>query len=171
MTRHHFLAAAGIAAALFTGGALAQLKPSAGTGLAVPSPAPAADSAAAASPAKSAEVVEKESAGTLAAQGWLLLLDRRDWGRAWETSSAVFRKNVPLGSWMDGISKVRDPFGTLTERTPVESTYKTSLEGQPAGDYVSIVFASRFADREVQEIVTTVREPDGKWRVTGYSAQ
>jgi hypothetical protein len=170
MTRHHLLAA-GMAAMLLTGGALAQLKPSAGTGLALPSAAPAASTASAANPAKSAEVVEKEAAGTLAAQGWLLLLDRRDWGRAWETSSAVFRKNVPLGSWMDGISKVREPFGALVERIPAESTHKTSLEGQPAGDYVSIVFVSKFADREVQEIVTTVREPDGKWRVTGYSAQ
>lgn len=170
MNRHPLLAA-GLIAALFTTGAFAQLKPGAKPGLASPAAAPAAPAAASASTARPADADEKEAAGKLAAQGWLSLLDRRDWGRAWETSSAVFRKNVPLGTWMDGIGKVRDPFGALVERAPAESTYKTALEGQPAGEYVSVVFNTKFADRQVQEIVTTVREADGKWRVTGYSAQ
>src|SRR5215208_1315965 len=86
--------------------------------------------------AASAEA-EKEAAGQLAAAGWLVLLDRRDWGRAWETSSAVFRGSVPLATWMDGIPKVREPFGALIERTPAESVYKTTLEGRPAGEYVT----------------------------------
>lgn len=114
---------------------------------------------------------EKEAAASLAAQGWLVLLDRKDWGRAWETTGAVFRSKVPLGTWMDAIPKVREPLGALVERTPVEAAYKTSLQGQPPGDYVTVVFQTKFANREVAEVVTTVLERDGKWRVTGYSAQ
>jgi hypothetical protein len=114
---------------------------------------------------------EKEAAGRLAAQGWLVLLDRKDWGRAWETTAAPFRNKVALGTWMDAIPKVRDPLGALVSRTPAETAYKTSLQGQPAGEYVTAVFASKFANREVAEVVTTALEPDGKWRVTGYSAQ
>ena len=161
----------GSAAVLFSATAAAQLKPprdsQAPAGVnpgpaAAPARAPANNSAATAN-------AEKEAAGKLAAAGWLVLLDRRDWGRAWETSSAVFRGSVPLATWMDGIPKVREPLGTLVERVPTESMYKTTLEGRPAGDYVSVVFASKFDKKEVQEVVTTVREPDGKWRVTGYS--
>jgi hypothetical protein len=72
---------------------------------------------------------------------------------------------------MDGIPKVREPFGALVERTPAESVYKTTLEGRPAGDYVTSIFLSKFDKRELQEVVTTVRDTDGKWRVTGYSTR
>jgi hypothetical protein len=126
-----------------------------------PAPAPAA----AAEPRNP----ELETAGRLAAQGWLALLDRNDWGTAWDASSAVFRQTVPLGNWMDAIPKVRQPFGQLVEREPVDATYKTTLQGRPDGQYVSVVFRSKFRNQEVDEIVTTVRESDGRWRVTGYS--
>ena len=114
---------------------------------------------------------DKEAAGALAAQGWLVLLDRKDWGRAWETTGAVFRSKVPLGTWMDAIPKVRDPLGTLVERKQIETAYKTTLQGQPDGEYVTAVFQTKFSNREVAEVLTLVHESDGKWRVTGYSAQ
>jgi hypothetical protein len=154
-----------LTAALFTLSAGAQLKPPRGelqpARPVAPAPAPAPDSANA----------EKEAAGKLAAAGWLVLLDRRDWGRAWETSSSVFRSSVPLATWMDGIPKVREPFGPVVERKPADSAYKTTLQGRPDGEYVTVIFLSKFEKRELQEVVTTVRDSDGKWRVTGYSTR
>ncbi len=161
-----------VAAVVSTASAAAQLKPS----RSVTQP-PAGEKAAAkpaqtpASAAADPATAEKEAAGKLAAAGWLVLLDRRDWGRAWETSSNVFRNTVPLPKWMDGIPKVREEFGPLVERTPAESAYRTKLEGRPEGEYVTAIFLSKFDKRELQEVVTTVREPDGKWRVTGYSTR
>jgi hypothetical protein len=114
---------------------------------------------------------EKEAAARLAAQGWLGLLDRKDWGRAWESTASVFRSKVALGSWMDAIPKVRDQLGNFVDRKPVETAFKTALQGLPAGEYVTVVFQSKFDKREVAEVVTTMRDTDGRWRVTGYSAQ
>jgi hypothetical protein len=128
-----------------------------------PQPAPAA----AVDPA----TAEKEAAGKLAAGGWLVLLDRRDWGRAWESASAVFRASVPLPTWMDAVPPLRESMGNIVERIPAESAYKTTLAGRPNGEYVTCIFLSKFDKRELQEIVTTVREPDGKWRVTGYETR
>lgn len=147
--------------------AAAQTRPASSAGAAPPVTAQAPGAKAAASP----ESAEKEAAGQLAAAGWLTLLDRKDWGRAWETSAGMFRSTTPLAAWMDGIPKVRAPLGPLVERTPAASLYKTRLEGRPDGDYVSVVFASKFDKQPVEEIVTTVREADGKWRVTGYSTR
>jgi hypothetical protein len=165
---------AAAAAVLFTASAGAQLK----LPRDMPAPAkagPAAPAAATAAPAAAPEgkdaKTEKEAAGKLAAGGWLVLLDRRDWGRAWETSSAVFRGSVPLANWMDGIPKVREGLGALVERTPAESVYKTTLAGRPEGEYVTTIFLTKFEKKELQEVVTTVREGDGKWRVTGYSTR
>ena len=131
---------------------------------AVQAQAPAAAPQAAAGPN-----TELENAGKTAAQGWLLLLDRQDWGTAWDASSAVFRQTVPLGAWMDAIPKVRQPYGALVQREALEAIYKTSLPGRPDGQYVTVMFASQYKNQQVQEIVTTVRESDGRWRVTGYN--
>lgn len=156
-------AALAVAAVLFTGTAAAQLKPP-------PNALPTAPTASAAQPANAANR-EKATAGALAAAGWLVLLDRRDWGRAWEASSTVFRGTVPLATWMDGIPKVREPLGALVERSQVEAVYKTTLQGRPDGEYVTVIFDTKFERKPVQEVVTTVRDADGKWRVTGYSTR
>jgi hypothetical protein len=157
------LLALGLAAAACS--AQAQLKPAA--------PAKAAPAAA---PAATNEGVvsnpDYEKAGQTAAHAWLLLLDRKDWGTAWDASSALFRQNVPLGVWMDNVPKLRDPLGAFVERQPAEALYKKSLPGHPAGDYVTVFFRSKFDKKaDVLETVTTVREPDGRWRVTGYTAR
>jgi hypothetical protein len=111
------------------------------------------------------------AAATLAASGWLVLLDRRDWGRAWETTATVFRNTVPLAAWMEGIPKARD-LGDFIEREPEEAVYKTTLEGRPNGDYVTVFYGSKFSKKDdVVEIVTTMRDTDGKWRVIGYQTR
>ena len=158
--------------AVFSAGAATQLRlPNAAPAIApAPLAAPAQPVREAAS-APQGEHAEKEAAGRLAAAGWLTLLDRKDWGTAWESSAGLFRSTVALPAWMDAIPKARGPLGALMDRTPAESQYRTALEGRPAGDYVSVIFLSKFEQREVQEIVTTVREADGKWRVTGYSTR
>jgi hypothetical protein len=163
-------AALGVAAT-----AQAQLKPPTSSGAPARS-APAAPAAPAAPLQQSAPGTssnpEAEKAGQLAAHAWLLLLDRRDWGTAWDASSAVFRQTVPLSAWMDGIPKVREPFGALVERQPGQALYKKTLAGRPDGDYVTVNFLATFAkNQQVMETVTTVREPDGRWRVTGYTAR
>jgi hypothetical protein len=157
-----------LAATALAAGAQAQLKP--GPRAPAPATAPAAAPAAPAVPSPNAA---KEEAGRMAANGWLLLLDRRDWGTAWDASSAVFRQTVPIGNWMDAIPKLRQPMGALVDRTVAEVGYKTTLPGRPDGEYVTVIFVAKFDKREelVEELVTTVREADGKWRVTGYSTR
>lgn len=164
-----------LTAAIAATGAFAQLKPppraqtAPAAGAARPAPAAAAAAPAAAEPTPEAK--EMASAATLAASGWLLLLDRRDWGRAWESSAGVFRSTVPLAAWMDGIPKARD-LGDFIEREPDEAIYRNTFEGRPNGDYVTIFYSSKFSKKDdVVEIVTTMRDPDGKWRVMGYQTR
>lgn len=135
----------------------------------------AAASAAAMQPAAPDDTIhnpEMEKAGQIAAQAWLLLLDRKDWGTAWDTASTVFRQNVPLSRWMDAIPQLRDPFGRMIERQPAEVAYKKTLAGRPEGDYVTAVFLTKFEKKaDVQEKVTVEHESDGRWHVTGYETR
>ena len=159
------------ATVLAAGSACAQLKPTPAGKAPAARPAAKAASAAPEAPEPSAADKEKAAAATLAASGWLLLLDRRDWGRAWETTAPMFRGAVPLATWMDNIPKARD-LGDFVEREPDEAIYKTTMEGRPNGDYVTVFYSSRFSKKEdVVEIVTTVRDADGKWRVIGYQTR
>jgi len=155
------LLAAGLAACVAA--AQAQNKPAAAASAPAPAAAPAANGVV--------SNPDYERAGAFAAQAWLLLLDRKDWGTAWDTSSTVFRQAVPLDKWMDNIPKLRDPLGAFVERQPGEPVYARRLPGRPEGDYVTIAFQSKFANRQVIEMVTTVRDGDGRWRVTGYGTQ
>jgi hypothetical protein len=157
------LAVLAVAAAVAAGGALAESRPAAPA--AAPATQPAAGNGAIHNP-------DMEKAGQLAAHAWLLLLDRGDWGTAWDTASNVFRQKVPLDTWMDAIPKVRAPYGRFIERQPAEVMYKKTLAGRPEGDYVTALFVSKFEKKpDVQEIVTVERESDGRWHVTGYQTK
>jgi hypothetical protein len=163
------LLAAGLCACALA--AQAQLKLPAKPGAAPAASAPALQAPAAASNGVISNP-EFEKAGQMAAHAWLLLLDRKDWGTAWDASSSVFRQSVPLGTWMDNVPKLREPLGAFVERQPGEAVYKRTLPGRPEGDYVTVQFTSKFDKKPVvQELVTTVRESDGRWRVTGYQAR
>ena len=107
---------------------------------------------------------DKEAEGRLAAQGWLVLLDRKDWGRAWETTASAFRAKVPLGTWMDAIPKVREPLGAMVDRTPVETVFKTSLQGQPAGE------VQRRSSQHDQRVGAVHRDQDGAGEERGDDA-
>ena len=53
-----------------------------------------------------------------------------------------------------------------------QAVRRRARPGRPAGDYVTAIFVSKFANKaQVEETVTTVRETDGRWRVTGYTAR
>jgi hypothetical protein len=167
-SRRRTLLAVGLAACALP--AQAQVR---APGNAAPAPArPAASAAASTLPDGVISNPEFEKAGEMSAHAWLLLLDRKDWGSAWDVTSNVFRQAVPLPSWMDNIPKVREPFGAFVERRPVEVVYKRSVAGLPPGDYVTAVFLTQFAGKkDVLEAVTTMRDRDGRWRVTGYNPQ
>ncbi|BDT68854.1 hypothetical protein os1_30410 [Comamonadaceae bacterium OS-1] len=128
-----------------------------------------AQTAAPAAPAAASAEMAKQAEGQLAAAGWLSMLDRGNWGGAYEASSQLFRNMVPIGAWMDSIPGVRAPFGAFESRTASTVVYKTTLAGRPDGEYVTAIFDAHFADKkDVEELVTTVREADGQWRVIGY---
>ena len=113
-----------------------------------------------------------QAAGQAAALVWLTQLDRAMWGEAWDQSSRVFRSKVPLATWMDALPKSRGVLGAATDRKVGDVIFNTELPGQPTGVYVSVLFISQFPGKEpMDEMVTTVREPDGRWRVTGYSTR
>lgn len=109
------------------------------------------------------------AAGTEAGRAWLILLDKNDFGSAWEKASVLVREHVTKANFINNAEQVRKRLGKLISRELVISQYKTSLPGAPEGEYVILRFESNFEHKKkITEMVTPQKDPDGIWRVAGY---
>ena len=135
--------------------ALAQLKPTppAGTSV-VPTNDPA--------------IALKELAAQAAAEKWLGLLDRGEYGTAWDECAKLFRERVTRQQWVESLPTNRAGFGAAKGRKVEFVGYKSSIPGAPDGQYVTVRFRTAFETKEnAEEQVTLVLE-DSVWRPTGY---
>ena len=111
----------------------------------------------------------REAAAESTARAWLALVDAGSYDESWSAAAALFRQNVPKAQWQSAASNARGPLGALKSRTLQSATFKSTLPGVPDGEYVIIRFASSFENKaSAIEIVTPMKDPDGKWRVSGY---
>jgi Protein of unknown function (DUF4019) len=146
--------------------AAAQLKPSTSKPPLTPQAAPSAPKAEV--PAKAGSVEEaKEAAAQAAAEKWLALLDRGEFGKAWDECAQLFRERVTREQWVDGLPATRKPFGAMKSRRFEIAVYKTELQGAPDGEYVTARFITTFEKKEAEELLTLALE-NGAWRTTGY---
>jgi predicted transcriptional regulator len=108
------------------------------------------------------------SAAQAAAKGWLAEIDAGRYGDSWEHASTLMRKAVSKSDWEKAASSVRGPVGALKSRTIQSATFTKSLPGAPDGEYVVIVYDTKFEKANAVETVTPMREKDGSWKVSGY---
>src|SRR5512134_3045938 len=144
----------------------AQLKPSTSKPLLTPPAAPSAPKADAPATAGSVEEA-KEAAAQAAAEKWLALLDRGEFGKAWDECAQLFRERVTREQWVDGLPATRKPFGAMRSRKFEIAVYKTTLPGAPDGEDVTARFITTFEKKEAEELLTLALE-NGVWRTTGY---
>lgn len=113
----------------------------------------------------------RASAAQKAARDFLALTDRGDGAASWAAAGKHFQSAITVERWTDSLNAVRPPLGALVERTLFSTQLTRTFPGAPTeGDYALLVFRTSFAKRtEAQETLTLEREPDGVWRVIGYS--
>lgn len=107
--------------------------------------------------------------GENAAQGWLVLVDKADYGASWEQAASMFKSNVTKGKWQETIGGARRPLGNVLSRKLMSATYTAELPGAPDGQYVVIQYETSFENKKsAVETITPMLEKDGQWRVSGY---
>jgi len=136
----------------------AQLKPSGTEALTWPPPGVT----------KTDAVAAKEAAAREAAEKWLVLLDKKEYGKAWDECSVLFQKRVTRQQWEEGLPASRGSLGAVKFRRSALATYKTSLPGAPDGEYVTLGFTTSFEKKEDAEELMTMVFEKGTWRATGY---
>ena len=143
---------------VYAGASFAQMKPS--------TPPPSGGSVT--MPAGDSSNAFRELAARAAGERWLALLDRGEYGKAWDDCAQLFRQRVTREQWVDSLPSTRAPFGAMKSRNVETAGYKTSLPGAPDGQYVTVRYRTNFENKENAEELITLSFEDGLWRPTGY---
>jgi hypothetical protein len=111
----------------------------------------------------------REAAAAHAAETWLALVDEGRYSESWKEASEYLRNAVSEEQWRQSLGAVRTPLGKVLSRKRSSATFATTLPGAPDGQYVVIQYETSFENkRSAVETVTPMREPDGRWRASGY---
>jgi Protein of unknown function (DUF4019) len=104
-----------------------------------------------------------------AARTWLAAADTGSGAETWALAAPAFQDRISSEEWQTKLTAARGPLGNVEKRTLTSATHATSLPGAPDGDYEVVKFQTEFEHKaSAIETVTTVRQPDGSWRVAGY---
>jgi hypothetical protein len=104
-----------------------------------------------------------------AADQFLALVDSGQYRKSWDVAADGFKSRVKKGQWEAQVKAARTPMGKFIRRTLVTEKPMSSLPGAPDGQYVVIQYDTSFdKKKEAVETVTSVKEKDGTWRMSGY---
>ena len=110
-----------------------------------------------------------EKAAQTAAEAWLSLVDNSDYATSWTEAAVLFKRAVDQPGWEKALNGVRAPLGKMLSRTMMTAKYATTVPGAPDGEYVVIKFDTSFEKKKsAVKTVTPMKEPEGRWRVSGY---
>jgi Protein of unknown function (DUF4019) len=122
-----------------------------------------------------------EDAAQAAAESWLRLVDGGSYAAAWDQAGKVLKAAVKQTSWSEQVGAARAPLGKLVSRKLKSREYTekaptTRVIGGTAyswggpGRYVVIQYETVFASKAAAvETLVPMADPDGVWRVSGYS--
>lgn len=103
------------------------------------------------------------------ARAWLNLTDHGKYPESWKNASALFQAKAPESDWVNNITSIRSPLGTMKSRHLATAHSATSLPNAPDGEYVIVQFYTTFEHKALAlETVTTVKEQNNIWRVSDY---
>lgn len=112
---------------------------------------------------------KEEKQAIQSAIDFLHLVDNGAYAESWAATATIFKKAINQGQWSQTVETVRNPLGHLVNRDLVSAKHTTSIPGAPDGEYVVIIFKTKFSNKEnAIETITPMLESDGRWRVSGY---
>jgi len=110
-----------------------------------------------------------EKAALASATAWLALADGGKYSETWDQAAGYFKNALNKDQWIASLKGGRNPLGKAISRKLKSKMYTKTLPGAPDGEYVVIMYDTKFENKEsAVETVTPMLDKDGKWRVAGY---
>ena len=124
-------------------------------------------------PAQQAQVARQDAEMGKAAARVVQLVDTSKTAEIWDGASKVAKSMVTRDAFVTQVDADRRKLGAPAERKQVAVTRSAYAAGGqvPAGNYINVVYATRFANapQPVRELVSFHLDDDKTWRVSGYS--
>ncbi len=112
---------------------------------------------------------QEQSAVVDQAEQWLALVDSGNYDASWREAAEYLKGNVTEQKWLQTMTTVRKPLGTLVSRKLKSTRYRTMLPQALKGRYLIIDYQSSFSNKKAAvESITQMMQKDGTWRVAGY---
>ncbi|TQK03729.1 MULTISPECIES: DUF4019 domain-containing protein [unclassified Herbaspirillum] len=102
-----------------------------------------------------------------AATRWAVLADANQADRMWSLSGPIMQKGVSKEDWVKYLAALHSELGSAGGREWVQIVRINNPANLPPGEYVNVVFASRFAKSPTVEKVSMVQTAD-RWTPVGY---
>lgn len=102
-----------------------------------------------------------------AAEAWLKIVDQGDYKASWDAGAYSFQLTIKTDEWVQILNAVRKPLGAVIERKLVDIKPSLNPKGLPKGDYMVIVYQTRFAKGNALELIT-LQENQGSWKMLTY---
>lgn len=105
-----------------------------------------------------------------ALDGWLGLIDSRNFEGAWEQTSQLFRKEFDRNAWITTLYRARDQFSPVKRRELLGTTYTRLLRPVSTADAVTFQMVVHFVNETLAlETIVFMKEADGVYRVASYT--
>jgi len=105
------------------------------------------------------------------ALAFLQLIDAGQFADSWQSSAGLMQERVKQQEWVEKLTSARNLSGELVARSRKSASYSTEAKDSPEGEYIMLIYTSRFEKaEEVDEYVTVMREGE-TWKVAGYFMQ
>jgi hypothetical protein len=119
--------------------------------------------------AQTADTAAAVRTATIAAEGWLQIVDQGQFAASWDSAATLFKGAVTREQWVQAVTQARSTTGQLGAREKPVAQYTTQLPGVQAGQYVVMQYRTTAGPgRTVAETVTAVFDGGRGWRVVGY---
>jgi predicted Ser/Thr protein kinase len=120
-------------------------------------------------PQMASSQIAGNDAAVAAAESWLPIIDRGNFGESWNESAPAFQNAVSQTKWEDSMNAFRQPLGNQLSRKLISAKHVTQMPGVPDGDYVVMQFKTSFENKPTAvETVTVGPKTDDQWKVSGY---
>jgi hypothetical protein len=103
-----------------------------------------------------------------AALAWVKLIDDEQYAQSWKQASTRFQAMATEQRWVDAMTQVRQPLGSVVSREFKTANFTHELPRLPKGDYWVIEFATSFEGTPTIETITMMLDQDGKWHALSF---